>query len=397
MSQPPRIVVAGLGAIGSAVALHLARRGARVVGLDAHRPPHALGSSHGGTRILREAYFEAPLYVPLVQRALALWRELEAASGASLFVPTGGLALGAPDTEVVRGALASAHAHRLPHSLLDATQLRRRFPAFAPPPETVAVHEPRAGALRVERCIEVALALAADAGAELRCDEPLLDWQETDGELRARTTTATIACDALVLAAGAWLPPLLAGAGGASPLRFAVERAVQHWFAPRDAASSLGPESLPVFVWEHLPGRMWYGIPDLGDGMKAAVHHGGEVTDAERVRREVAPAEVAEVQGLVRRYLPAADGAHRGSRVCLYTNTPDLHFVVDRHDSSSRVTVVSACSGHGFKFAPALGEAVAADVLGLAPTFELAPFRLARFAAATAAVAPTPQGRREPR
>jgi sarcosine oxidase len=376
MPARPHVVVAGLGGIGSAVALHLARGGARVTGLDTHRPPHLHGSSHGGTRILREAYFEHPLYVPLVQRALVLWHELEAAADETLFVPTGGLALGAPGSEVVRGALASARAHGLPHELLDAAELRRRFPALAVPTDQVAVFEPRAGALRVERCVAATLAAASDAGAALRFGEAVLRWEEAsgDGELRVATARGELRCDRLVLVAGAWLPALLGGADAATP-PLVVERAVQHWFAPRSGAE-LGPGNLPIFVWEHQPGRFWYGIPDLGEGLKAALHHAGELaTHPSQVRRDVDASEVDGIRELLRRFLPAGDGEHRGSRVCLYTNTADLHFLVDRLPAAPRVTVVSACSGHGFKFAPALGEAVAADVLERDATFDLSPFR----------------------
>jgi sarcosine oxidase len=380
MPSPTRsydVAVAGLGAMGSAIACQLARSGARVVGLDRFRPPHAQGSTHGGSRIIREAYFEHPLYVPFAQRAIAAWRELEQTSGASLLLTTGGLMIGPRDGEVVGGALASAALHGLPCELLSAAQTRRRFPALAVPDDAVAVLEPRAGVLHPERCVATLLELARDRGAELRLDEALVAWDRGGDDLRVVTSSGTLRCSRLVLAAGPWMPGLLAGLA----LPLAVERTVQHWFRPRARRERFAPTVFPIFVWEVAPGLCWYGFPDLGEGLKAALHHQGEATDPDTVRRSVAPAEVEAVRELLARLIPDAAGEHQRSVVCLYTNTPDLHFLIDRHPDDPRVTLVSACSGHGFKFASVIGEVVAAEVLERHHGFDLGPFRLGRLGA----------------
>ena len=227
------VVVAGLGAMGSAAAFQLARRGARVLGLDRFAPPHALGSSHGRSRIIREAYFEDPLYVPLVQRAYERWAELERLSGRTLLVRTGGLMLGPPDGMVFRGALHSAEVHGLPHEVLTAGEVHRRVPGFRPTVDMMGVWEPRAGFLVPEAAIAAHLALAAQHGAELHDDEPVTSWRAADGAadgdegVEVTTPRGTYRARRLVLAAGAWLPSLL---DVAVPL--AVERVVMHWFRP---------------------------------------------------------------------------------------------------------------------------------------------------------------------
>ena len=368
------VIVVGLGAMGSAAAHHLARRGARVLGLDRFAPPHALGSSHGRSRIIREAYFEDPLYVPLVRRAYELWAALERESGRPLLVRTGGLMIGPPDGVVVAGALRSAREHGLPHEELDASDVHRRVPGFRPTADMAGVWEPRAGYLVPEAVIAAHLALAARDGAELHTDEPAVEWRATADGVEVTTGRGAYAADRLVLAAGAWMPRLL----GALGVPLAVERTVLHWFRPRHPTTLFDVARFPIFLCEYTPGLAWYGFPDVGDGVKVALHHHGEPADPDTLRRDVAPEEVAYVRALLRTFMPAADGALVESAVCMYTNTPDEHFVVDRHPAHPQVVIASACSGHGFKFASAIGEQLAALALDAEPTFDLAPFRLAR-------------------
>jgi sarcosine oxidase len=366
------VAVVGLGAMGSQAVLELAARGRRVLGLDRHRPPHTLGSTHGRTRIIREAYFEEPLYVPIVQRAYELWRRLEERSGAHVLTVTGGLMLGTPDSEVAAGARASAIDHGLPYEELSARAVRERFPAYAVPDDHVAVYEPRAGFLEPEAAVEATLALAAEAGAALRFDEPVL---ELDGTV-LRTGHGTYAADRIVVAAGPWLPDLLPGLAGA----FTVARQPLLWLAPQEP-ELFGPDRFPIFVWEWQPGWAFYGFPDVGDGFKVAVHHHGEPTTPNAVERELRGEDEETIRALVRRFFPAGDGALREAAVCLYTNTPDEHFVIDRLPEDERVIVASPCSGHGFKFAPAIGEVLADLATGERPRFDLTPFSLRRLAA----------------
>jgi sarcosine oxidase len=367
------VAVVGLGAMGGHAALELASRGRRVLGLDRHRPPHTLGSTHGKTRIIREAYFEQPLYVPIVQRAYELWRRLEERSGARLLTVTGGLMLGAPDSAVVAGARASALEHGLPFEELSAREVRARFLAYAVPDEHAAVFEPRAGFLEPERAVEATLRFAAGAGAELRFDEPVLGWN--DGAVR--TASGEYAAERVILSVGPWLPELVPELADV----FTVARQPLLWLAPREP-QLFAPDRFPIFVWEWEPGWAFYGFPDVGDGFKIAIHHHGEPTTPESVERELRPADEEAIRALVRRYFPAGDGELREAAICLYTNTPDEHFVIDRLPTDERVIVASPCSGHGFKFAPAIGEVLADLATGGKPRFDLTPFALGRLAAA---------------
>ena len=349
------VIVVGLGAMGSAAAYHLARQGRRVLGLDRFSPPHALGSSHGQTRIIREAYFEDPRYVPLVQRAYELWTALEREAERRLLLETGGLMIGRPDSTVVRGARRSAETHGLRHELLAAAEVRRRFPALRPDDDMVAVWEPRAGILIPEACVAAHLAMARRHGATLRVDEPVLRWEPDGGGVRVVSAQGVYAAGQLVLSAGSWLTSLLPDLA----LPLTVERQPLYWFEACRNAASFTPERLPIHLWEHAPQRYLYGFPDLGDGVKVARHHEGRLTDPDAVDREVHAEEVEAMRGLVRRYVPDADGPLRSAAVCLYTNTPDDHFLIDRHPAHAQVLIASPCSGHGFKFASAIGEALA--------------------------------------
>jgi len=370
------VIVAGLGAMGSAAAYHLSRRGLRILGFDRFTPPHAFGSSHGKSRIIREAYFENPLYVPLVQRAYECWADLEARSGRQLLTPTGGLMMGPADGIVVRGARASAVAHGLAFEELSAREVRERFPALAPAASDVAIWEPRAGILNPETAVETHLALAGEQGAELRFGEPVERWIERPGGLvRVSTAAGTYDATWLVISAGAWVQELVPGL----TLPLVIERNVVHWFEPSDDATHFGPGSLPIFIHEYAPGKVWYGFPDLGDGVKVALHHQGEATTASGVRRTVSGGEVEAVRAIADRVLPGAAGRVLESAVCVYTNTPDEHFILDTHPAHRRVIVASPCSGHGFKFSSAIGEVIADLVIDGRSRFDLAPFRLARF------------------
>jgi len=378
------VCVAGLGAMGSMAAWELARRGARVVGIDPNPPPHALGSSHGGSRMIREAYFEAPFYVPMIRRAYDRWAELERASGERLLLMTGGLMVGPPEGALVAGARASAEAHDLPFEMLDAGEVRTRFPAMLVPDGSVGLLEPRLGVLRPERAVAAALRLAHEAGATLRLGDALVGWGTGSDGVTVATTGGTLRADALVLAVGPWaaglLPPGL--------VRLEVARQVQAWFAPARPDLLTLPRFLP-FIWEWAPERYLYGFPDEGAGAKMAIHREGEPTTPDAVDRTVRPADLAAIREPLRRVLPAADGGVLEASVCLYTNAPDGHFVIDRLPGEERIILASPCSGHGFKFASALGEALADLAMGREPALDLAPFRLARPRAGGAA-APGP-------
>jgi sarcosine oxidase len=342
-----------------------------VIGFDRHTPPHTLGSSHGDTRIIREAYFEDPVYVPMVQRAFERWRELEHLSGQALLQQTGGVMIGAPGSVLVEGARHSAQLHGLAYSMLSAGEIRERFAVLTPEPGMVGVWEPRAGVLAPEACVQAQLDQARQHGAELRFDEPASRWQVEGGHIEVFTSQGRYRARQLIISAGAWVASLLPG----MPLPFRVERQVQHWFEPASEAAAFRPERCPVHLWQFDGKRFFYGIPDKGKGVKMAFHHGGEVSEVQQVRRSVAPQEVEEVRAAARRFAPAADGRLLDSVVCLYTNTPDEHFWIDQLPGHANVLVASPCSGHGFKFAPVIGEILADRVQGRPAGFDLTPFR----------------------
>src|SRR5882672_5145892 len=303
------VIVVGLGAMGSAAVYHLAARGRRVLGLDRFQPPHTLGSSHGATRIIREAYFEHPVYVPLVQRAYELWEDLEKASGRKLFTQTGGLMIGPPAGVLVSGARRSAQEHQLPHRLLSAAQLREQFPAFNPTDDEVAVHEPRAGILFPERAIQAHLDLAARIGAELQFKNPVSKWEPYQQGVRVTTASGSFTASKLLLSVGPWLSSLTPGLR----LPLVVERQVLFWFDPKAQPELLTPERCPIFIWENAPGRFFYGFPDLGEGVKIGVHHQGEAVQPDRVNRDVSSDEIERGQKLLACHLPSAAGSLRSA------------------------------------------------------------------------------------
>lgn len=372
----PEVLIVGLGATGSLTLLELARRGVHVIGIDRGHPPHDLGSSHGRSRIIREAYFEDPLYVPLVQRAYAAWQTLERDAGTSLLRVTGGLCLGAPTSRLVTGALESAMRHHLPHEQFNADALRRAFPAHRVADDWVGILEPRAGILDPEHCITTALRLATQAGATLHLGETVTGWTAHPDHVAVRTTRRTLRTAQLIVSAGGRVSALIP----ALAPRLTLERQVQFWFAPRAEAPAFAPDRFPVFLSEIAPERIWYGFPDVGDGVKVAWHHRapGTSTHTTRdgdVRAPATAAEVSAMRAHLATHLPWADGILRGTATCHYTNSPDEHFLIDRAPDTDRVWVASPCSGHGFKFASAIGEMLADLSLGATPAFDFTPFR----------------------
>ena len=369
MAHTTDVIIVGLGAMGSAALLHLAQRGVRIIGFDRYAPPHTLGSTHGLSRIIRESYYEHPRYVPLVQRAYELWAELERRSARRLFHQTGGLMIGEESGVLVSGALRSAREHELPHELLSAAEVHRRFPGFVLPDEMSGFFEPRAGILDPEACVEAHLELAVAAGAELHGNETVLEWSASGDRVRVITKSGEYDAGRLALCAGAWNPKLMDD----DTLSLRVERQVMNWFTPARDAELFSPARCPIAMVEYATDRIFYFVPDSGDGVKAAIHHEGEVTDPDRVRREVTDEDVVPAERMLKTFLPSAAGRHRASATCLYTNTTDGHFLLAPHARNSDVLIVSACSGHGFKFASAIGEAVADLVMGI-PRPDLTPF-----------------------
>ena len=371
------VMVVGLGAMGSAALYHLAARGMRVVGVDADDPPHTLGSTHGRTRIIREAYAEHPGYVPLVRQAYANWAALETASGTTLFRQTGGIMLGVPGCSLVEGAAQSARDHGIDVELLTAKQVMARFPAFSIDDAMVGLVERSAGILFPERCIQAHLELARAKGAEVRTRTCVIALSHEADKVRAMTTHGPISAKRVVLTAGPWTPDILAMLDVSLALE--VERQTVHWFDASGDASTLSADRLPILMIEHEPERIYYAIPDVGDGLKAGIHHEGTIVSPSTVARTVTAQDIEPVERLTRRFLPAAAGTPRESSVCLYTNTLDEDFVIDTLPECSNVVLVSACSGHGFKFASVIGEIAAQLALGEPTALDISHFAMSRF------------------
>jgi sarcosine oxidase len=372
------VIVLGLGGMGSAAAAHLATRGQRVLGLEQFEPVHDLGSSHGQTRIIRKAYWENPAYVPLLERAYELWFDLERASNQSLYLRTGGLMVGRPDSDLIRGSQRSAREHGLPHEMLDAVDIRKRFPAMRPHPEEIGLFEEPAGILFPESCVHAHLAWATRSGADLRFGAAVREWHAGDNGV-AMTTVAgeTLHGHSLVICAGAWLSRQARELG--LPLR--VERNIAHWFSPAEHAEYFTPGRLPIYILERDPQSPLYGFPDLGDGVKAAFHHSHDYVAPDTIDRTVAPEDVQRVRDALASWLPDANGPHLASSVCMYTLTPDEHFVIGRHPAHACVFIAGGFSGHGFKFCSVVGEIMADLVTTGTTRHPIGLFDFARLAA----------------
>ncbi|HET8601208.1 MAG TPA: N-methyl-L-tryptophan oxidase [Segeticoccus sp.] len=349
------VVVVGLGAMGSSAARHLAARGLRVLGLEQFTPAHDRGSSHGDSRMIRQAYLEHPSYVPLLQHAYPLWEELGERAHQRLLTETGGVMIGRPDSGAVAGSRRSAEQWGLPHELLDATGLRERFPTFSPGDDEVALYEERAGFVRPEATVRAQVEAATEDGADLRFGEPVTGWRATGSGVRVSTAAESFDAGHLVLAPGAWAPRLLD-----LPIALTVERQILHWYAPTGGTEPFAVGRHPVWIWEDPDGDEVYGFPALpGETeVKVAFFRRPVPADPDHVDRVVHPEEVAEMDVTMRRKLPAL-AQHTRAVTCLYTLTPDSHFVLGRHPEYPQVSVAAGFSGHGFKFTPLVGEILA--------------------------------------
>lgn len=349
------VAVIGAGGVGSAALSALARRGARVLGIDRFSPPHDRGSTHGDTRVIRLAYFEHPDYVPLLRAAYQGWARLEASRGQKFYEERGVVQAGPEDGVVVPGVLASARAHDLEVEKLSPSAANRRFPSLRVPANMSAVFEKRAGFLWVERCVEALLSEAKEHGAHLWTEAPVRAIRAEQGGFLVETAGDTAAAKRLVIAPGAWAPELLRDLGPL-PLSFEVRRKCLFWLE-----KAADPEA-PVFLFE-TEGGVFYGFPPMaGDSLKLAEHSGGRVvSDPLGVDRQIDLEEQQRVLAFARTHLGGSPDRPIRHATCLYTMTPDERFIVDRHPLHANAVVIAGLSGHGFKFASVLGE-IAADL-----------------------------------
>lgn len=378
MSETFDMVVLGLGVMGASAVHQLAGRGVRVLGLDANQRGHVLGSSHGRSRIIREAYYEAAEYVPLVQRAFIQWRELEEETGLDLLLMTGCLNIGRPGTQVVDGVIASARRHGLPSEILTSDAMRSRFPAFALPESHVGVYQPTAGVLNADACVGALVDASVARGATIRHGELVNNWEPDGDGVIVRTPSGTIRAQKLVITAGPWSASVLADLG--LPLQ-AVRQYVVH-FEPQ-APERFSPPGFPAFIWDVAEGEV-YGIPYLpGSGFKVGGHDPGEPCTPETARRTVTAEEIENVRSIFERCLPGCATTMSMAATCLYTVTPDRHFIIDRHPEHPQVSYAAGFSGHGFKFGPTIGEVLADLAIEGSSRHDVAFLRAARFPAAS--------------
>jgi len=356
MSKTYDVAVVGLGTMGSSACYHLARRGLKVLGLEQFDIPNALGAHHGHSRMIRMAYFEHPDYVPLLQRAYELWSELETQANTRLLHLTGGLYMAPPESPLIKGSLASAKTHDLAYELLSCDDIKLRYPPFQIPDHFVGFFESKAGFLIPEKVVAAHIELALRAGAQLQGHEPVRGWQEDGSAVEVRTDRGTYRAKHVIFSGGAWSNQLLTDLG----VPLTVTRQIWAWFWPKDPDRfSLG--RFPCWFIETEPDFGHYGFPMMPDspGFKIAHHKPGVETSPDQVVRELLPGDEQSLRPVLQRYIPDADGSLLAIRVCLYTNSPDSFFIIDRHPRHSRVTLACGFSGHGFKFGSVVGEALA--------------------------------------
>jgi sarcosine oxidase len=369
------VIILGLGGIGTAAAYELARRGKRVLGVEQFQIGHDRGSSHGETRIIRKAYFEHPDYVPLLRRAYERWYDLEQQSGQRLLVECGVLSIGPRDSEVVDGVLKSATDHRLPIDVLTDRDLRSQFPQFQTEDSWIGVLERDAGFLCVERCVAAHAQHARQLGAELHEHEEVMAWRADERHVEVVTKQGRYAAARLIVTAGAWATRLLDNIG--APL--SVMRQVAMWFGVSNPAE-FRRDRFPCYM-VHTPSGFFYGFPMIdARGLKVARHYGAaELTDPSVVDWQPQPQDEIPLRAFLQSHLPGADGPRRHASVCMYTLTPDRHFVIDLHPQHAIVSIAAGFSGHGFKFASVVGE-ILADLCERGETkLPIAMFRANRF------------------
>jgi sarcosine oxidase len=371
------VIVVGCGGMGSAAAFELARRGRRVLALEQFNLVHDRGSSHGHTRIIRQAYYEHPDYVPLVRRAYARWHDLEQLHGVPLLTSCDCLSIGRGDSELIQGVNASAIQHKLPIESLSPTELRERYPQFRFAEDFVGILERTAGFLYVEDCVRAHLLEAKRCGAVIRETEIVRSWNASGAGVQVSTDRGNYSAAKLVLTAGPWATSVL-GASGV-PLR--VMRQVPLWFGTRDD-SAYRRDRFPLYIAD-TPRGYFYGFPVLdGNGAKVAQHYGApELNGPDEIARDLTANDEEPVRAFLRDYLPGVDGPVRRSAVCIYTLTPDRHFVIDLHPEQANVAIATGFSGHGFKFASVVGE-ILADLADTGHTQQpISLFRAGRFIA----------------
>jgi sarcosine oxidase len=374
-------IIVGLGGMGSAAAYHLARQGKRVLGLDRFTPAHRYGSSHGHSRVIRQTHFEDPAYLPLLVRAYELWAQIEAETGHPLVDITGGLIIGAPDSPAVAGSIRSAQTYNLPHEILTAEDVQKRFPQFSPAPTDIALYEQRAGVVFPEATIQAHLSQATRAGARLQFEEPVQTWAASPAGDRVQVTTTRRFYEAerLIITAGPWTSDILHHLD--LPLR--VERQVSYWFEPQGSSMLFRPDRFPVFLWDDTAGMPFYGFPSQEEGpagVKVAFARSPQtdLCTPDTIDRTVSEAEIQRMREVLAGRIPALNSRCLHTETCMSTSTPDQHFILNLHPSYPQVAIAAGFSEHGYKFASVIGEILAEIAIDGTSRHTIDLFNLAR-------------------
>lgn len=370
-------IVVGIGGMGSATLYELKRRGKNVLGIEQFDVAHEQGSSHGSTRVIRLAYYEHPSYVPIMKRGYELWRDLENLSGEKLLHITGNLDIGPEDSFVFRGSKYSCELHDLPHEIMNGNEISKRFPGFKLPKEIMSVFQPEGGFLEPEKCIKTFVKAAADLGAEVHTRERVSEWHTTaEGGVVVKTNAGEYAADSLILTTGAWT-------GKFTPeltKQLTPERQVMGWF-DTNGSNLFTPDKFPVFNILVPEGR-YYGFPEFDiPGFKIGLyHHLNENVDPDDLDRSlITKTDETVLRNGVSKYFPGADNEMVMGKVCMFTNSPDEHFIVDKLTEFPQVFVAAGFSGHGFKYCSVVGELIAGLVDDEESDLPVDMFRISRF------------------
>lgn len=388
MSRIVDVAVIGLGAVGSAALYQLSKKGVSTAGFDQFFPPHSLGSSHGDTRITRQAIGEGAVYTPLALRSCEIWPELEEATGLDLLTITGGLIMASSRAEKFHSAnflgdtIRVADLYQISHEVIGVSKIRSRFPQFRLYGDERGYYEPGAGFLRPELCIDANLRMAKAQGARILFGEEVVAIQPSSKGVLVRTKYGDVySAGKAILSVGPWIRPFLPKRFSR---RFRVTRQVQHWFAPVEIKyETFLPGVFPVFIWGFPNGDWLYGFPAIGGksgGVKFATSVNGQHVEPSVLEK---PVLERESQDFYFRYLasqfPGINQLCKKSVACLYTKTPDSHFIIDTHPHHENIIIASPCSGHGFKHSAAVGEIISQIILGEPLLVDIAPFSFKRF------------------
>lgn len=374
MNNTSDVIIIGLGAMGSATSMFLSHNGIKVIGFDSYSPPHEFGSSLGHTRVIREAYHEGTTYVPIVQRAYEIWFEMNENSKVPIIETYGGLLIGRK-TGDIENALKSANKYDIPIKKMTTDEISQKFSVLNPPKEYIGLLESRGGAVFVENSINHMLNTALNNGSIHKYNERVVRWSKKSNYYLVETNLGNYKAEKLVFSSGAWITKLIP----TLKLPIKIERQVLFWFSPRKNPDKFKSINMPNSGWDLDNGLSFYTMPNLENrGFKVAMHHNGEFVDPDTLIRESNDSDLKMVRDFLEEYIPDGNGELIDSKVCMYTDTPDQDFLIDSHPDDENIIICSPCSGHGFKFTPAIGEICSSLIINNSTNFDLDKFSLER-------------------